>query len=254
MKKIIDFTVRENRPLTDTLFFLTLYAPELPEVAAGQFVNIKVEGSPEIFLRRPISIFDADPAAGLLYLLIKIAGKGTARLAELKKGEKLNILLPLGNTFTLPGKEERILLVGGGVGIAPMHFLAKTLRQKGLHPELLIGVRSCSDVVLRENLEIVAPLHCTTEDGTFGEKGFPTAHSVWRKTFDRIYCCGPDPMMRAVADHAFRKGIACEVSLENTMACGIGACLCCVTETQEGHKCVCTEGPVFNTKALKWQN
>ncbi len=254
MKKIIDFTVQENRSLTDTLFFLTLYAPILPEVAAGQFVNIKVEGSPETFLRRPISIFDADPANGLLYLLIKIAGKGTACLAALKKGDKLNILLPLGNTFTLPGKEERILLIGGGVGIAPLHFLAKTLRQKGGYPELLIGVRSCSEVVLRENLGMVATLHCTTEDGTFGEKGFPIAHSVLRETFDRIYCCGPEPMMKSVAEYAFQKRIACEVSLENTMACGIGACLCCVTETLEGNKCVCTEGPVFNIKALKWQN
>ena len=253
MKKIIDFTVRENRPLTDAMFLLTLHSSDLPEVGPGQFVNIKVDGSPETFLRRPISIFDADPANGLLYLLVKIAGKGTAKLSTLKKNEKLNIILPLGNTFTSP-KNERVLLIGGGVGIAPMHFLAKTLRQQGMNPEVLIGVRNCRDIVLQENFESVASLYCTTEDGSFGEKGYPTSHSVLKEKFDRIFCCGPDPMMQAVARYASAKNIECEVSLENMMACGIGACLCCVTDTQKGHKCVCTEGPVFNIKDLKWQN
>lgn len=253
MKKIIDFVVKENLGLNGDMFLLSLYSAELPEIYPGQFVNVKVEGSPETFLRRPISVHDVDAEKGLLYLLIKKAGKGTEKLSELKSGDKLNIILPLGNSFTIPDS-GRCLLVGGGVGIAPMLHLSKEMTQKGLRPILLIGTRTSRDIVLKEAFGKYAELYYTTEDGSFGEKGYPTQHSILQGHFDHIFCCGPEPMMKAVARYAYNKGIDCEVSLENMMACGIGACLCCVTDTQEGNKCVCSEGAIFNIKDLKWQN
>lgn len=252
MKKIIDFTVKENRVLNSDTFLLVLYSAELPEIKAGQFVNVKVENSPSTFLRRPISIHNVEPEKGLLYLMIKIAGKGTARLSTLRSGEKLNIVLPLGNWFSQP-KEGRCLLVGGGVGIAPLLHLAKELKAKGIKPIILIGTRSKTDIVLKEEFEKYASVYYSTEDGSYGEKGYPTQHSILKEHFDHIYCCGPLPMMKAVARYAYSNHIDCEVSLENMMACGIGACLCCVNDTKEGHKCVCTDGPVFNINDLKWQ-
>lgn len=250
MKKIIDFTIQENRRLNQDNFLLVLHTENLPEIEAGQFVNVKVENSPETFLRRPISVHDVDK--GLLYLLIKIAGSGTEKLSELKAGEKLNVLLPLGNSFTIP-ETGRCLLVGGGVGIAPMLHLSKELSAKGLSPVLLIGTRSKKDIVLQDTFSKYAQVYYTTEDGSYGEQGYPTQHTILHEHFDHIFCCGPEPMMRAVARYAYSRNIDCEVSLENMMACGIGACLCCVTDTKEGNRCVCTEGPVFNIKDLKWQ-
>lgn len=252
MKKIIDFIVKENRHLNADHFLLVLYAAGIPEIKAGQFVNVKVEGAPSTFLRRPISIHNVEPEKGLLYLLIKIAGKGTAKLSELKAGDKLNIILPLGNSFTLPD-EGRCLLIGGGVGIAPLLHLSKELQQKGLSPVVLIGTRSVGDIVLKEEYEKYAEVYYTTEDGSYGEKGYPTQHSILNERFDHIFCCGPSPMMKAVAQYAYVNRIHCEVSLENMMACGIGACLCCVTDTKEGHQCVCTNGPIFNINDLQWQ-
>lgn len=252
MKKIIDFTVRDNRPLNADNFLLVLHSTELPEIKAGQFVNVKVEGSTSTFLRRPISVHNVDAENGLLYLLVKIAGNGTAKLAELRAGDKLNIVLPLGNCFSQP-ESGRCLLVGGGVGIAPLLHLSKELRNKGIEVVVLIGTRSAKDIVLKEEFEKYATVYYTTEDGSFGEKGYPTQHSVLKEHFDHIFCCGPLPMMKAVAQYAYTNNIDCEVSLENMMACGIGACLCCVNDTKEGHKCVCTDGPVFNINDLKWQ-
>ena len=252
MKKIIDFTVKENRTLNADTFLLVLYSPELPEIKAGQFVKVKVEGSVSTFLRRPISVHNVEPEKGLLHLMIKIAGEGTRKLATLRPEDKLNVILPLGNWFTQP-QSGRCILVGGGVVVAPLLHLAKELKAKGMQPVVLIGTRSEKDIVLKDEFEKYAIVYYTTEDGSYGEKGYPTQHPVLKEHFDHIFCCGPSPMMKAIAQYAYANGIDCEVSLENMMACGIGACLCCVSDTREGHKCVCTDGPVFNINDLKWQ-
>ena len=252
MKKLIDFTVQENKRLNTDTLLLVLHADEMPEILPGQFVNVKVDHSPSTLLRRPISVHDVDPERGVLYLFVKIVGPGTAAMGELKPGDTLNVLLPLGNHFTIPAT-GKCLLVGGGCGIAPMLHLAKTMKQRGLSPVVLIGTRSSGDILRREEYEKYATVYYTTEDGSMGETGFVTDHSILNQSFDHIFCCGPEPMMRAMARYACARHIDCEVSLENTMACGIGACLCCVTDTTEGHKCVCTEGPVFNINQLKWQ-
>jgi len=256
MKKYIqDLIIVSNRKLNDDYFILGLSdTHSLPEMLPGQFAEVKVEHNTDVFLRRPISVHDIDRANNILYLLIKIIGKGTHSLSLLKAGEKLNLVYPLGNSFDLE-HVSNVLLAGGGCGIAPLLYLARCLHQKKVKTTILLGGRTSSDILEAEEFEKYGSVFISTDDGSLGEKGVMTLNSVLRNMnmFDRIYCCGPLPMMKVFASMAKEAKIDCEVSLENTMACGIGACLCCVTETLEGNKCVCTEGPVFNINKLKWQ-
>lgn len=254
-KYILDLVVTENLSLNDQYFLLKMTSSEvLPDMLPGQFVEVRVDRAPNTFLRRPISVNFVDYHKNELWLLIQIVGEGTSILSELQPGNLLNLILPLGNTFTLPeNKDSRLLLVGGGVGIAPMLFLGAYLNDKGYSCDFLLGGRSASNLLQLGDFNRYGNVYTTTEDGSQGEKGFVTNHSILKnQKFDCIYTCGPTPMMKAVAHYAKLKGIECEVSLENTMACGFGACLCCVTDTTEGHLCVCTEGPVFNITKLKW--
>lgn len=258
MKKfILDLVIKENKILNDQYFLLILGSDDpLPEMLPGQFVEIKVENAPDTFLRRPISVNYVDYHRNELWLLIQIAGEGTRKLSTLRQGDILNMIIPLGNTFTLPqNKKARLLLVGGGVGIAPMLFLGAYLQNKGDYAcTFLLGGRSESNLLQLDEFNKYGRVLTTTEDGTKGEKGFVTDHSILEtEKFDAIYSCGPTPMMKAVAACALRTNTFCEVSLENTMACGFGACLCCVTDTTEGNVCVCSDGPVFNITKLKWQ-
>lgn len=259
MKKyMLDMKVTENRRLHKNYCLLKLTSDQiLPDMLPGQFVQVRVDNSPTTFLRRPISINFIDRTTNELWLLIQLVGDGTRRMAAYQPGDIVNIMLPLGNSFTLPaGKEEKLLLIGGGVGTAPMLYLGAVLKNAGYTPTFLLGARSKDDVLQLEQFEQIGTVHVTTEDGSLGEKGYVTNHSILKDVhFDRIYTCGPKPMMVAVARYADAASISCEVSLENTMACGIGACLCCVEKTKdEQHVCVCTEGPVFNIDKLTWLN
>ena len=257
MKKyILDLTVNSVEALSDkhVLIKLTDDKP-LPEMLPGQFVEVRVYNSPSTFLRRPISINSVDYDHNELWLLVAAVGDGTRQLQKLQKGDRLNCVLPLGNSFTMPtDSTQKVLLVGGGVGVAPLLYFGKRIKAMGGEPTFLLGARSAKDVLERELFEQVGRVLITTEDGSEGEKGFVTNHSVLaQEHFDRISTCGPKPMMMAVARYAFKNDIECEVSLENKMACGVGACLCCVEKTVEGNKCVCKEGPVMNIKKLTWQ-
>lgn len=257
MKKfILDLTVNSVEALSDkhVLIKLTDDKP-LPEMLPGQFVEVRVDNSPSTFLRRPISINNVDYDRNELWLLVAAVGDGTRQLQKLQKGDRLNCMLPLGNSFTMPtDSAQKVLLVGGGVGVAPLLYFGKRIKAMGGEPTFLLGARSAKDVLERELFEQVGRVFITTEDGSEGEKGFVTNHSVLaQEHFDRISTCGPKPMMMAVARFAFKNDIECEVSLENKMACGVGACLCCVEKTVEGNKCVCKEGPVMNIKKLTWQ-
>lgn len=257
MKKfILDLMVNSVEALSDkhVLIKLTDDKP-LPEMLPGQFVEVRVDNSPSTFLRRPISINNVDYDRNELWLLVAAVGDGTRQLQKLQKGDRLNCMLPLGNSFTMPtDSAQKVLLVGGGVGVAPLLYFGKRIKAMGGEPTFLLGARSAKDVLERELFEQVGRVFITTEDGSEGEKGFVTNHSVLaQEHFDRISTCGPKPMMMAVARYAFKNDIECEVSLENKMACGVGACLCCVEKTVEGNKCVCKEGPVMNIKKLTWQ-
>ena len=252
-KQIADFTVVGKQDYGRSVLLRLRSENLLPDIAPGQFVQVRIDGSPSTYLRRPISIHDVDLQQNEISLLVQQVGEGTRRLALAEMGDLINMVLPLGNGFTLPQKGESVLLVGGGIGIAPLYYFAKILNGKGIRPTLLLGGKSESDLLRLTDYQNLGETFVTTEDGSLGEKGFVTMHSIWQqKRFDKIYVCGPKPMMKAVAKLAVEKGAWCEVSLENLMACGLGACLCCVEDTVDGHVCVCKEGPVFNTRRLKW--
>ena len=225
----------------------------LPEMLPGQFVEVRVDGSPSTFLRRPISINFVDRTHNELWLLVATVGEGTKVLARLQAGDLLNCVLPLGNGFTPARTDEKVLLIGGGVGVAPLLYMGAEMQQAGIEPTFLLGARTAQDLLMTDIFNRYGRVYVTTEDGSEGEKGFVTNHSILdQEQFDRISTCGPTPMMKAVARLAKAKGIACEVSLENLMACGLGACLCCVEKTTEGNVCVCKDGPVFDISKLMW--
>lgn len=257
MKKyILDLTVRavEHLNARYVLLKLTDDRQALPEMLPGQFVEVRIDNSPSTMLRRPISIHYVDRDANELWLLVALVGDGTRRLGSLSAGDTLNCVLPLGNGFTMANRpDERILLVGGGVGVAPLLYFGERLKAVGAVPTFLLGARSASDLLMLDRFQAIGNVAVTTEDGSMGEKGFVTNHSLLQQaTFDRISTCGPKPMMVAVARYAAQANIPCEASLENLMACGLGACLCCVEKTVDGNLCVCTEGPVFDTRRLLW--
>lgn len=225
----------------------------LPVMMPGQFVEVRVDESPATFLRRPISISFVDRRLNHLWLLVAAVGDGTRRLARLQAGDTLNCLFPLGNSFSMPDSPKKVLLVGGGVGVAPLLYMGQQLVALGMEPTFLLGARSSADLLLLDEYKKYGRVCLTTEDGSAGERGFVTNHSILQnETFDQISTCGPKPMMMAVARYAREKGIYCEASLENLMACGLGACLCCVEKTTEGNLCVCKEGPVFDVNRLLW--
>ncbi|MED9996264.1 MAG: dihydroorotate dehydrogenase electron transfer subunit [Paludibacteraceae bacterium] len=254
-KKVqLDGKVVANEWVTSSYFKMTLSFDTLPDILPGQFAELRIDQTPSVFLRRPISIHDVRPQTNQIDLLIQKVGDGTQWLSKRQVGDLVNFVFPLGNGFTIADmNQQTVLLVGGGVGIAPLLHLGRVLAQNGNKVQFLLGFRKKADILPLNQYQAVGDVLITTEDGSEGEKGFVTNHSVWNDAnFARIYSCGPTPMMKAVVQAARQKNIDCEVSLENKMACGVGACLCCVTQTHEGHKCVCTDGPVFNSNELPW--
>jgi len=257
IKVFADHEVIEIRyPISDA-FIISLRSPvEIPEILPGNFAEIQIKNITGVFLRRPFSILDVDYDSRVISFFIKIIGKGTGKLGEAQRGDKVSLIYPLGNSFTMPEPGKKVLIVGGGSGIAPFVMLGRNLKNNDNEVTFLTGGKSRKDVLTSALFSEFGEIYTTTEDGSSGEKGFVTDHSILNSEslhFDKIYSCGPDAMMKAVGKIANRHKINCEVSLENMMACGFGACLCCATETIEGNKRVCKEGPVFNVNYLKWQ-
>ena len=256
VKKFVhDLHVVQSIRLNTRHFILELVAPEpLPLILPGQFAQALINDSPATFLRRPFSIHSVDHANNTLRLLVQIKGEGTRHLAGLKEGDSLNLIYPLGNSFSLPDTKD-VLLIGGGCGVAPLLFMAQFLSQNNIHPTILVGFRTKEEVSETDEYSKYGKVLIITDDGTEGEKGLVVDHSLFQREhlgFKKIYCCGPDAMMKSVAKIARMQRIDCEVSLENTMACGFGVCLCCITPTDKGNERVCVEGPVFNIKRLQW--
>lgn len=251
-KQLIDFEIesREEAGAGCVLLKMRPLGVEMPECEPGQFVEILVDDAPGTMLRRPISICDV--AGGRLWLLVKDAGASTHALCQAPEGKKYSVLLPLGRGFWTDKEVKKVLLVGGGVGTAPLLYWGKRLAEQGADVTFLIGARKAADLLLQEELRGIGDLNVTTEDGSVGIKGMVTAHPALSEDFDLVCCCGPLPMMKAVAAIARERKMDCQVSLENKMACGLGACLCCVEDTTSGNRCVCQDGPVFNINELKW--
>lgn len=257
-KYLLDLTVAEAAMLRPSYLLLRLRDPSgpLPSMVPGQFAEVRVDGDAGSLLRVPISINLHDKRSDELWLLVHVVGSGTRRLAALHVGDVVNVILPLGRGFTLPEARQtgqRFLLVGGGVGVAPLLFLGQELVARGADVTFLVGGRTAGDLVQTELLSRLGHVALTTDDGSAGEHGLVTDHSLWGSAdYTRVCTCGPMPMMRAVARKAAERGIACEASLEGMMGCGLGACLCCVQATPEGHLCVCQDGPVFSSERLGW--
>lgn len=227
---------------------LVLYAPELAAQAIpGQFLHIRVaSGTYHPLLRRPLSISDVDAEAGTVSTIYRIVGQGTVCLSALRENDMVDCMGPLGNGFTIQGK--RPLLVGGGMGLAPLMCLAGALCPRPI--EVLMGGRTEEEMFwVPMFTHMCKNLHITTDDGTLGSRGVTLdilPELLQTGKFDMIYTCGPRIMMDGVAKLAKQYNIPCQVSLEEYMACGVGGCLSCTCATNKGsRKKVCTDGPVF---------
>ena len=247
------YPILRKQNLARGIYDYTVHCPEIAsEAVPGQFVHIRVPG---FQLRRPISICGIDRQAGTIRLVMEIRGAGTEVLSRLNEGELIDLIGPLGHGFTLLSPDKKAVAVGGGIGVPP---LLGAIAHYGENGTVITGFRSASAVILQDDFKAAgARAILCTDDGTMGEHGFVTGalqKFLETETPDIIYACGPMPMLKAVAAMAAEKGIECEISLEERMACGVGACLGCACRTikngVEGFSHVCKDGPVFNSKEV----
>lgn len=243
--------VLSNQAVGEDLWEMELFAPKMaPLCEPGQFVQVRVGEQIAPLLRRPISIYDADD--GVIRLLYRVVGSGTEILSEKKAGNKISLQGPLGKGFHLSKSPEEVLLVGGGVGIAPLLLLARRQRERGSEVTVVYGAANRAQVVGEKHfLDLGVKFLVSTMDGSYGVQGMVTdiLQFLPLGNMRRIYTCGPEPMMKAVTLWARQKGLKGEVSMEANMACGVGACLGCackLNENDTNYKKVCKDGPVFS--------
>lgn len=238
------FTIIENKRLTETVFRVVLAGDTSAVTAAGQFVNIALNGK---YLRRPISVCDMD--GDCLTLVYKIVGSGTAQMAGLPAGAKLDLLTGLGNGYDTSKSGERPVLLGGGVGIPPLYLLARRLTEEGKRPSVVLGFNTASEVFYEEEFrELGAHVTVTTVDGSHGKKGFVT--DALPADYDYFFTCGPEPMLKAVWRATRTSG---QFSFEERMGCGFGACMGCSCKTVTGYKRICRDGPVLEKEEILWE-
>ncbi len=250
-----NYPIIQKQALAKDVYSLTVHCPEIAQLAQpGQFVHILPKG---FGLRRPISIAGIDKKAGTLRIVFVIKHKGTQAIADLNQGDMLDMIAPLGHGFTLLPDAQHVILVGGGIGVPPMLPLADYYGQKAT---AVSGFRTFQQVILQEDLEAYgAQVICCTEDGSAGAvKGFVTAplEQLLSEGVDAVFACGSIPMLKAVAEVCLRNKTYCEISLEERMACGVGACLGCACKIkkdgQEEFLHVCKNGPVFKAEEVCW--
>lgn len=238
------FEIKENIPLTKDIMKMTLIGDTCDITRPGQFVNIKLEG---LYLRRPISVCDCED--GALTLIYKVVGKGTEQMRNMKKGEKLDVLISLGNGYDLSRCGEKPLLIGGGVGVPPLYMLAKELRKTGKAVSVILGFNTKEEVFYEEEFKALGcEVYVTTVDGSYKTAGFVT--EVMKKIDYTDFCtCGPEPMLRAVYNESKTDG---QLSFEERMGCGFGACMGCSCKTLTGFKRICKDGPIMMKEELLW--
>ena len=245
MKQSI-FTVVSNTQLTDSVYKMVLSGDTSAITAPGQFVNIQLSGK---FLRRPISVCDYDEKT--LTIVYKTVGKGTVQMAEMKAGAELDILSGLGNGYDLRLSGDRPVLLGGGVGVPPMYNLAKKLIAEGKKVSVILGFNTKSEVFYEEEFKkLGCDVTVTTVDGSYGVKGFVT-NALEGMDYTYFYTCGPEPMLKAVYKASTTSG---QMSFEERMGCGFGACMGCSCKTLTGYKRICKEGPVMKKEEILWEN
>lgn len=261
MPKLLKDRVISIEELTEEIYRMTVESEYVSaNAAAGQFVNIKCCEGSQALLRRPISICTVDRKNGSYDLLFQRKGSGTGLLALKKPGDELDVLGPLGNSFDLDIKYRRIAVVGGGIGIFPLLFILN--ESKAIVKRAYLGFRTAKLMVLEEEFKRnTTTLEIATDDGSYGTCGFVTdllKRDLALEQFDIIYTCGPSPMLKTVVETAAANGISCQVSMEQRMGCGFGACLVCACKTHDGddgwqYKHVCKDGPIFNGKDVIWE-
>lgn len=255
MYKCGNYPVIEKTAISAGIFSLTVLCPGVAELAQpGQFAHIKVEG---FQLRRPISICDFDRRAGTIRLVFEVRGGGTGRLSGLNAGDNLDMIAPLGKGFTLPetiAPDRRLLLVGGGIGVPPLLSVSRRFRESAT---VILGFRSYDKIILANDFKLFesAVITCT-DDGSVGRRGFVVdalVQELEKGDVDGIFACGPTPMLKAVVNAA--GSVPVEISLEERMGCGVGACAVCACRIADENgvqtmKRVCKDGPVFDGKAV----
>lgn len=260
--------VLSNKEISENYYKMELRCPELVEgIIPGQFMMLRVRNGYEPYLRRPFSFYGIRSSSGfrIIEILYKIVGTGTKMMAGIKAKEKLDIIAPLGNGFLIPKDIKKIIIVSGGIGLAPLLFLAESIKRNNKTDIIfLYGGQSIRDIIDIERIEKVSSdVRICTEDGSMGSKMLVTQLLVeyleksLGKASGMIFSCGPKAMLRIVSSIAERYDIPCQVSLESFMACGFGACLGCVVKVKEkgngiAYERVCKEGPVFDSKRIVW--
>ena len=243
MKQSI-FEIRSNTALTDSVYKMVLAGDTSDITNCGQFVNIQLDG---MFLRRPISVCDYD--AETLTIVYKVVGKGTEAMSTMGEGTKLDILTGLGNGYDLELAGEKPVLLGGGVGVPPMYNLAKKLIALGKEVKVILGFNTASEIFYEEEFKCLGcDVMVTTVDGSYGVKGFVT--DALPENYTYFYTCGPEPMLKAVYRASKTSG---QMSFEERMGCGFGACMGCSCKTLTGYKRICKEGPVMKKEEILWE-
>ena len=240
------YKIVENKPLTSDVWRMVLEGETRWIVRPGQFVNIELDG---LYLRRPISICDwSDNTITIIY---KVVGRGTEQMSRMTDGQTLDVLTGLGNGFNVDASGNHSLLVGGGVGVPPLYRLAKELLQKGGKVSVVLGFNTAKELFYVDEFKALgADVYVSTADGSVGVKGFVTdAIREANLDFDYFYSCGPLPMLKALCDCTDMKG---ELSFEERMGCGFGACMGCSCKTLTGNKRICKEGPVMRREEIIW--
>ena len=237
------FNIIENKKIAKDVYKMKLEGDTSNITAAGQFVNIKLDGR---FLRRPISVCDCEE--NRLTLIYKVVGEGTEQMSEMKQGTELDILTGLGNGYDI-SKSKKPLLIGGGVGVPPLYFLAKKLIEDNQKPVVILGFNTKDEVFLENEFRALGcEIYVTTVDGSYGIKGFVT-DAMTNVDYDYFYTCGPMPMFRAIEKTVKTSG---QFSFEERMGCGFGACMGCSCKTKNGYKRICKDGPVLEREEIIW--
>ena len=244
MKDVL-FTIKENLAIAPQVYRMVLTGDCSQITAPGQFVNIRLDG---LYLRRPISVCDL--GGDDLTIIYKVVGKGTEQMSLMKEGGSLQVLTGLGNGYDLSCAGDAPLLIGGGVGVPPMYLLARKLREQGKNVSVVLGFNTKSEIFYEEEFRALGcGVTVTTVDGSYGTKGFVT--DGLPESYSYFYCCGPEPMLKAVYKKARTSG---QFSFEERMGCGFGACMGCSCRTITGYKRICKDGPVMRKEEILWED
>lgn len=239
------FEIAENTRLTENVYKMRLVGDVSDITSCGQFINIKLDG---LYLRRPISVCDVDNES--VTIIYKVVGRGTEQMSTMNIGERLDVLTGLGNGYDLSLSGDKPLLLGGGVGVPPLYLLAKKLIEQGKEVSVILGFNSENEVFYENEFKALGcNVTVTTVDGSYGVKGFVT--NAYPNDYTYFYTCGPEPMLKSVYKTAATSG---QMSFEERMGCGFGACMGCSCKTIAGYKRICKDGPVMKKEEILWED